>query len=286
MTGFGVGSASYREGRVVAEVRSVNHRFLDLRVRLPSDLGDQVSFIEQLVREHVERGRLDVTVQLEGAVGLGGIDLDRARRLYDDLCRLRDEIAPGAEVPIAALAAFSATLAPPSPHDVTAFRVSTAAAVDAALANLDAMRRREGARLADDIRTRVERVSSLTEAIASRIPHTLDDQLERLRERVSRLVQGAGLTPDPGRLETELALLADRGDVTEELVRVGSHIAQITDIIVAEGPHGKRLDFLLQELGREANTIGSKSQDAQVSHLAIDVKVELSRLREQIQNVE
>ena len=285
MTGFGVGRAAFEGGSVVMEVRTVNHRFVDVRVRASSEISDQSFFIEQLVRERARRGRYDVTVRLEG-VSLPLFDEQRARALYAGLVRLRDELAPGTEVPVTALMWVPNLVASAPATAVEELRQALTAAVQAAFGDLDSMRETEGARLSTDLSDRVGAASRLCARVGERAPNVTKALAERLRERLRRLVEDTSLALEPGRLETEVALLADRTDVTEELVRLDSHFVQFRALLGAGEPVGRRLDFLLQEMGREANTIGAKCQDAELSHLVVELKAEVERMREQVQNVE
>ncbi|HWZ91614.1 MAG TPA: DUF1732 domain-containing protein [Polyangiaceae bacterium] len=268
MTGFGVGDASLGDGRVTVELRALNHRFLDVRVRLPEELLDQSFFIEQLARESLARGRFDVGVRLEGAaLPPPRFSVDRARALYRGLALLRDELAPGTELPVTALTGMPDLVTTPTTADSAGARAALKAAFDMALTRLDSARR-------------------LRVTISARGGEILEGYRTRLRDRLERLLSDSGLQVDPGRLEAEIVILADRSDVTEELVRLDSHFDQFQKLLEADGPVGRRLDFLLQEIGRESNTIGAKSQDAPIAHLVVEMKAELERIREQVQNVE
>ena len=287
MTGFGVGDAPLGEGRVTVELRALNHRFLDVRVRLPEELLDQSFFIEQLVRESLARGRFDVGVRLEGAALPPPLfSVERARALYRGLCQLRDELAPGTDLPITALTGMPDLVTTPTTADSVGARASLKAAFDVALKRLDEMRLNEGEALTRELNTRLDSARRLRAMISARGGQMLEGYRIRLRERLDRLLSESGLQVDPGRLETEIVILADRSDVTEELVRLDSHFDQFARLIAADGPVGRRLDFLLQEIGRESNTIGAKSQDAPIAHLVVEMKAELERIREQVQNVE
>jgi uncharacterized protein (TIGR00255 family) len=287
MTGFGVGDAPLGDGRVTVELRALNHRFLDVRVRLPEELADQSFFIEQLARESLARGRFDVGVRLEGAALPPPLfSVERARALYRGLCQLRDELAPGTELPITALTGMPDLVTTPTTADSVGARAALKAAFETALTRLDEMRVQEGRALTRELNARLDSARRLRTVISARGGEMLEGYRVRLRERLERLLSESGVQLDPGRLEAEIVILADRSDVTEELVRLDSHFEQFARLLAADGPVGRRLDFLLQEIGRESNTIGAKSQDAPIAHLVVEMKAELERIREQVQNVE
>ncbi|MBX3181791.1 MAG: YicC family protein [Polyangiaceae bacterium] len=286
MTGIGVGTASLKGGRLVAELRSLNHRFFEVRLRLPPELQDHGAFLEQELRQKISRGRLDLGVRLEGTLTTQRFSPARAHALYLELASLRDELTPGAELPISTLAQFSEWLSAPTETDTAPLRQALSAALDHATRALIAMQADEGARLRAELLSRIERARATAKAIAQLCPEAVAQQEMRLRERVERLLAGTGHRLDPARLAMEVALLADKSDVTEELVRLRSHLDQFEALLSQQGPVGRRLDFLLQELAREANTLGSKCQDVTMSHLVVELKADLERLREQVQNVE
>jgi uncharacterized protein (TIGR00255 family) len=287
MTGFGVGDAPFLGGRLVAEVRSVNQRFLDVRVRLPAKLADLGGFAEGVVRERLRRGRVELVVQLEG-VSASGVELDvaRAREAFRQLGALRDEIAPGAELPLSLLAAvpdlFSA-----GGGGIHGTREPLKAAVGAALDALDAMATREGLALRADLEARCAKVAEVVAELGAKVAGVTEAIRARLRERLERIL-GGETRLDPARLEAEVVILADKADVAEEITRLESHLAQFRQALAAPAGEalGRRLEFLLQEMLREANTLGAKAQDAWVSQHVVALKVELERLREQVQNVE
>jgi uncharacterized protein (TIGR00255 family) len=287
MTGFGVGDAPLGDGRVTVELRALNHRFLDVRVRLPEELLEQSFFVEQLARENLARGRFDVGVRLEGAALPPPLfSVDRARALYRGLCQLRDELAPGTDLPITALTGMPDLVTTPTSADSEGARAALKSAFDLALSRLDEMREHEGLALRRELHARLDSARRLRRAISARGGEMLEGYRSRLRERLERLLSESGVQLDPARLEAEIVILADRSDVTEELVRLDSHFDQFAHLLAADGPVGRRLDFLLQEIGRESNTIGAKSQDAPIAHLVVEMKAELERIREQVQNVE
>jgi uncharacterized protein (TIGR00255 family) len=289
MTGFGVGDVALPEGRVIAEIRSVNQRFLDVRVRFPRDLADLTLFAEQVARERLRRGRVELLVHTEGAVlSPAVLDKARARAAFRSLGELRDELAPGAEVPLSLLAAVPDLFAPPAGAELSALRCSVKLAVERAVEAMDAMCRREGEALANDLRARCQSLRELHAEVSRLAEGSREAVRRRLRERVDRLCTDVEVGLEPARLEAEVAILADRSDVAEELTRLASHLDQFSDVSADDRgePVGRRLDFLLQEMQREANTLGAKAQDAALSHRVVAIKVELERLREQVQNIE
>lgn len=290
MTGFGLGEAplpSPPGGRIVVEIRAVNHRYLDVRVKPPSQLADLAGIVETIARERLTRGRFDVGIRLEGAA-LSALSLDeeRASAVYAAFLRLRDRLAPGADVPLSLLAATPDLFVPTLEEHVEAVRAAAATAFDAALRALDEMRVREGVALAADVTRRLGVVRKLAQEIAARGPLVIEAYKRRLKERLERLRLTSDVEFDPGRLEQEIALFADRCDVAEELTRLDSHTAHFELLLASTEPVGRRLDFLLQEMAREANTVGAKSQDAVIAHAVVEQKAEIERMREQVQNVE
>jgi uncharacterized protein (TIGR00255 family) len=287
MTGFGVGDAPLGEGRLVLELRSLNHRFLEVRVRLPPELIDHAFWLEQLARERLTRGRFDVGVRLEGAaIPPPRFAMDRARAIYRALAALRDELAPGTELPISALAALPDVLTLPGSVDANDARRALEASFGRALQELEAMRKSEGQALNRALAERLHAARALCGDISARSSELVHGYRARLHDKLERLLRDAAVALDAGRLETEVALMADRSDVTEELVRLDSHFAQFEELLGGDDAVGRRLDFLLQEVSREVNTVGAKCQDAPVAHLVVALKAEVERLREQVQNVE
>jgi uncharacterized protein (TIGR00255 family) len=287
MTGFGAGEVPLGRGRLGVEIRAVNHRFLDVRVRLARELADLAGFVEQVSREKLVRGRYEVTVRADGAdLDAPALNRPRAKAAYEALCALRDEVAPGAEVPLSVLAAVPELFASSAEHQLDRVREATRAAFGAAVVSLDAMRSREGSALRDDLVTRLARVRKLAQGIESRSPEVLEAHRKRLRERAERIRASAEIDLNPARLEQEVALFAERSDICEELTRLESHCNQFAASLEGDEATGRRLDFLLQEMARETNTVGAKSPDAQIAHAVVEVKVEIERMREQVQNVE
>ena len=287
MTGFGLGEAPFASGKLAVEIRGVNHRFLDVRVRMPRELADSSAFVEQVARVRLTRGRYEVATRVDGmALGAPVLDRDRAKAAFVALCQLRDEVAPGTEVPLSLLGAIPDLFVSSIDREIDRVRESIRGAFDAAAKALDTMREREGVSLRADLVKRLASVRQLASQIAKRSPDVLEAHRKRLRERADRLRATTDIEVDGSRLEQEIALFAERSDVCEELTRLESHCSQFDALLAGAEAVGRRLDFLLQEMAREANTVGAKSPDAQVAHAVVEVKAEIERMREQVQNVE
>lgn len=296
MTGFGVGEASVPGGRIVVEIRSVNQRFLDVRARLPRELGELGLFAEQVARERLRRGRVDLVVHAEGAAPFGAtLDKPRAAAALRAFAALREELVRGPdalsiapEIPLSLLGSVPDLFPSAAGSGQEALRATIRAAIERAIEAMEAMCRREGEALGADLRARSTVLREIVAEVARLAESTRDAARKRLRERAIRLLADAALEVDVPRIEAEVVLLADRSDVSEEVTRLASHLEQLGSVLEADRgePVGKRIDFLLQEMLREANTLGAKAQDAALSHKVVAIKVELERLREQAQNIE
>ncbi len=292
MTGFGRASFEFEGLAFDVEVRSVNHRYLDVRVRLPRVLAVLESEVRSRVQGSFARGKVDLSVSAPGGAAPPArleIDLDAARAYLEaaDTLQAREDL-PG-ELEVAALLALPGVARFAEPDlSGDALHEALFDAVEAALAALEAMRAAEGAALERELLPRVAAVEAMATSLEARAKEVQESVREKLRRRAEQLRQDTGLL-DEARLHQEVVIAADRLDVTEELVRLRSHVEQFRSIVAAGGPGkpvGRRLDFLLQEFGREANTIGSKGSDAPVAHQVVELKAEIERLREQVQNVE
>ena len=287
MTGFGFGDAPFAGGRLTVEIRSGNQRFLDVRGRLPAELSHFTMFVEQVVRERVRRGRVDVVVRSEG-IGAGAaiLDRERAKNAMAALAQLRDEIAPGSDLPLSLLGAVPGLFAIVEPEP-DALRGALRGAVESAMVAMDEMLVREGDALAAELGQRAARVAAILQDVRERSGQLPAQARKRLEDKLAKLLGNAEAPVDAARLEAELLLSADRSDVTEEVTRLASHVAQFEAALAdTREPVGRKLDFLLQEMLREAHTIAAKAQDTKVSEQIVAFKVELERLREQVQNVE
>ena len=283
MTGFGRGSTTIGERRLRIEVRSVNHRGLDLKIRSAEPDAFCDAEIGRAVRAAVERGAVTVQIRDESASASVGLDEGRMRALYEVLERLRQELEIDEPVTLATIGAYLGASQGAALSGEALWETVRPALV-AALEELRAMRAREGAALAADLQARRARIVEIGAALRARAATLPERFAQRLEERLATAGRTAGV--DPARLAQEVALMAERLDVSEELVRLETHLAHLGDLLAAGGAVGRKLDFVIQELGRELNTVGSKAQDAEMAALVIDGKAELEKLREQAQNVE
>lgn len=291
MTGYGRGVADAPGLKVSIELRSVNNRFADLKLRLPDLLAPLEAELRRRILATVKRGRVDVDLRIERD-RTAGAPLTLNRPAVDAALAawkaLRDEYGIAGAWDLASLmrvpGLLDASDAGRELDDAT--RDAVLAALDRAVADLDASRRREGELLRSDLAARIDRMREVLTGVAERARGVPEAQRKKLLERLEQLAAGVAL--DPARVAQEVAFLADRADVTEEIVRLEGHLAQAKAHLDAEDgePVGKRFDFLLQEIHRETNTIASKSVDLAMSRGAIDLKAEAEKIREQIQNVE
>jgi uncharacterized protein (TIGR00255 family) len=292
MTGFGRASFAVGELAFDVELRSVNHRYLDARVKLPRLLAGLEGDVRARLQARLDRGKVDLTVSSPGGAGPTPrleIDLEAARQYLRAARDLHESEGVGGEIGVAGLLALPGVARFVEPDlSADALREGLLRAVDAALEAADAMRASEGEALLRDLLERLGRVQELVADVEARGEVVQQGVRERLRRRAEQLRQEVGIV-DEARLHQEIVIAADRLDVVEELVRLRSHALQFRRILDEAGPGkpvGRRLDFLLQEFGREANTIGSKASDGPVAHTIVELKTEIERLREQVQNLE
>jgi uncharacterized protein (TIGR00255 family) len=284
MTGFG---AAIREaaGTVArAEVRSVNNRHLAVSIRAPSAFEARHSELEALVRARLHRGSVNVTLSVRSRREAAPARVNGAV-VEDYLRQVVDAGLPAAPGLVGDLLRLPGAIedVPPAPLGDDDF-APVRDALDAALTEVVAMREREGAALAADLAAGAAEIERLTASVAARIPAAVAAAHERLRDRLAALLGDATVPAEL--VAREVAVLADRSDVAEEFARLASHVQQWRDTLAEGGPVGRRLDFLCQELGREVNTVGSKSQDTEIARAVVDMKVAVERLKEQTANVE
>jgi uncharacterized protein (TIGR00255 family) len=292
MTGFGQASFEVERAGFEVEARSVNHRHLDVKARLPRGLAAFENDVRAQAAERLGRGKVDISVRTTpGAVLADTVELDLsvAERYLAAARTLRERHDVAGELDVAALLALPgvARVAEPQLAEET-IRSALRAAVATALDSLEAMRSAEGVAIDRDLRERLQRIAALLTDVESRAGEVERSVRDKLRKRAEQLRDETGILDD-ARLHQEVVWAADRLDVSEECVRLRSHVAQflaLLDGADARQPAGRRLDFLLQEMGREANTIGSKSADAPIAHQVVELKTEIERVREQVQNIE
>ena len=287
MTGHGSASAPLAAGRVAVDVRAVNHRHLDTRVRMPPELCAHTAVLEQRVRDSLERGHVEVHVRLTGDLfGAAQLDVQRATDAFVQLRALRDDLSPAEPVPLSLLAAVPGLFQPDAPADDAQIAAVLTGLLEDACEQLWQMRRTEGEALAVELELHLDRLMSELTFITERVDGVVAGYREKLLKRIARLLKDTDIILDPGRLEHEVALFADRADVTEEVARLMIHAEQLRTLLHGDDTRlGKRLDFLLQEMTRETNTIGSKCSDADLAQAVVRMKTAISRMREQAQNV-
>jgi uncharacterized protein (TIGR00255 family) len=287
MTGFGAADGTIGDARVSVEIRTVNHRFFSPNLKLPAAFSRWEGEIREILRQKIARGHVTLTARFDRAVGTGPvIDEVRLAQYAATLKELNKKHGLGGEVDLATLLRLPDVVGAQSDEVDSGAGDALAAVVNKAVDNLILMRRAEGAQLAAFLVERVAAVESRLARIEQRAPIRFKEQHERIKRTVSELIGGAGA--DPQRIAQEIAILADKMDVAEELDRFRSHLAAFRETAQSRTaePVGKRLGFILQEMLREANTVGSKASDAQIQENVIATKEELERIREQVENLE
>src|SRR6059036_1254906 len=287
MTGFGSAEGKVLGGRLSIEIRSVNHRYFNPQLKLPFELGGVEAPLRERLRQLLERGHVTVSARwIEAPQRDGGVALDlaRARQLVAAAKELKKRLKLKGDVDLAFVARQPEVLTPHQDGTPAAQWSEVAPIAERAVRELLGMRAREGAALATELGRRLAALEAGARAIEQRAPERLTAELARLKKAVAELA--AGVQVDEQRLALEIALLADRVDVTEELVRLRTHLAACGEALVADGAVGKQLGFLAQELLREVNTIGSKANDAAITQTVIAMKGELEKFREQLENLE
>ncbi len=289
MTGFGQAVWEGEGVRLAVEVRGVNHRFLDVRLALPRDCQSWEPELRRLVTESVERGKVDVTVSRSGSVQKARVvevDEQLARKVIDGWRDLQKRLKLPGEIDIAFLQSRGdfVKLVEQQRGDVPEELPRVYELLTKAMRAFDRARTREGGALQRDMKGRRDRLVAIEKDLRKRCDEIVPEFAERLRARLGKLLAGAGV--DPTRMLQETAIIAERSDVHEELVRLSSHLKRLSGLVREKGSVGKPIDFLLQEIHRELNTIASKSSDVEVTRLTLDGRAEVEKLREQTQNVE
>lgn len=283
MTGFSRSQAQGEWGELVWEMRSVNHRYLDIHLRLPEALRSLEPAIREAVGKRLSRGKVDIGAKLVAADTTQTIELDydRLDALGVALAQVRERVIDCQAPDALRLLSFPGVQREPETN-TDALNRDALAALEVALADMQQMREDEGNRLATMLRERAAQIAQYADAAAIRVPQARDSWHHKLRARLAELEVEA----DPARLEQELIFTAQKMDVAEEVDRLHSHVTALESALDKNEPIGRRLDFLMQEFNREANTLGSKSQDAELTAHAVEMKVLIEQMREQVQNIE
>ena len=292
MTGYGRAEGRYKTAPIVVEVRSVNHRHCEVVTRLPKSMQRHEERFRKQVQDRLSRGRIDVSMSFNGDGEPAGLELRLdhalARQYLAALKELQRDLRLPGSPDLALLATYRDIIKiTDQPTDDRRATAAAARVLEKALAGLLSMRRDEGQALERDLSLRLSEIEQRIATIRERLPVIVKEHFTRLQDRLHRLLEGtAHASLDPARLAQEIALLADRGDVSEELTRLESHLRQFRNFLRKSDPVGRSLDFLLQEINREVTTIGSKVGDLAVTQEILAVKAELEKIREQVQNVE
>jgi uncharacterized protein (TIGR00255 family) len=288
MTGFGRQEGETSLGKVLVESRSVNHRYSDINIRLPKRLAVFESRIKEIIRSEVSRGRIDVSIKLDA---LGGekvqlqVDSSLADQYFQVLHSLKERFQLKGKVSLEMMAgAKDLITAKEESGDVEPYWQEIVPILKRSLQEMDEMKRLEGNSLGRDIQKRLDSITQQLEEIKGQFPTHVEAYRNRLRERLQSLLEG--IEVDPYRMNQEMAFLAERTDITEEIVRAESHLNQFALLCDGKEPVGRKMDFLLQEIHREVNTVSAKVNDAEISRKVVEIKSELEKIREQAQNIE
>ena len=287
MTGYGHGEKTHQTARVSAEVRTVNHRFLDISIKLPRDLANREQEVKEAIRGTLSRGRVTVTISADTSepgyqVKINTALMERYLKELQDFAK-RQNLSTDIDLRTLASLPDVFDSSETEPGDDLLWPIAQEA-LDQAIAECQKMRREEGKTLGADIQGRIDEIKSLIARIEKAAPDVITKHTAAFKERLNKAVEGASLDRD--RWMTEIAILADKLDFTEEIVRLKSHVDQFQNCLSQGGEVSKRLTYLLQEMHRESTTISSKASDADVMSLVVSLKEESEKLREQVQNIE
>ena len=290
MTGFGRSEYSDGKRNITVEIKSVNHRYSDISVKMPRRYGFAEDKVKNIVKSRLRRGKIDVSIMVENITENDiNITLNEpiARQYYENLKTLQSTFELCGDISLRLLATMPDVMkAIPDVDDEEEITGAILIPVEEAAANLENMRTIEGEKLAEDLLIKGENIKTLLDKIAERAPLVVVDYTAKLRERIAELLAGSAVVPED-RILTEAAIFADKCAIDEEITRLNSHLLQLKKIIGSDNEaEGKKLDFLVQEMNREANTIGSKANDITITNYMLEIKSEIEKIREQVQNIE
>ena len=288
MTGYGSAKGLVDGLEISVELKSVNNRYLDASVRLPRSFLFAEEMIKSRVQSHISRGKVDVFVSVDSSqAGDMAVKVNEGllKGYLDAIGHIAEEYGLPNDLTAQSLSRFPDVLTVEKRElDAEAISADMGEIVERALQDFDAMRLREGEKLRDDVLARLETIRSLVETVEAKAPETVADYRRRLEQKMAEVLGSTGI--DENRILAEAAIFADHIAVDEETVRLRSHMSQLRSMINGNSPTGRKIDFLIQEFNREANTIGSKCQNSQIAHVVVDLKSEIEKIREQIQNIE
>lgn len=290
MTGFGRGEAVSAGKRLQVEMKSLNHRYLEIFLRIPATLFPLETEIKKKIGERFSRGKIEVSIRMDNEANQDGmqtlmLNLPLVRQYYSLLSQIKEELNLPDEVTLNMMSGFRDLYVPKEvEEDPVSLWKGLEGGLAEAMDKLTEMRITEGEALGRDLACRMHKIQELLRVIARRAPEVVVEYRQRLSDRVRELTQG--MIIDEARIHQEVAMLAEKSDITEEVVRLESHIGQFMELLAGEEAIGRKVDFLIQEMNREINTIGSKSSDSETARQVIEIKSELAKVREQIQNVE
>lgn len=288
MTGYGSAKGTVEGIEVSVELKSVNNKFLDTSVRLPRSFLFAEEAVKSAVQNHISRGKVDVFVTVDSSMAddmVVRVNEPLLRGYIDALNHIADEFKLSNELSALSVSRFPDVLSVEKKElDADAVAEGIKNIAEQALCDFDAMRAREGEKLREDVLSKLQTIDKLVSVIEENAPKTVAEYREKLTQKLNEVLGTAGI--DETRILTEAAIFADKVAVDEETVRLRSHMAQLKSMLEGGSPIGRKIDFLLQEFNREANTTGSKCQNAEIAHVVVDLKSEIEKIREQIQNIE
>jgi uncharacterized protein (TIGR00255 family) len=290
MTGYGRSESVTGDRIYVVEIKSLNHRYLEITLRMPSTLFPLELEIKKKIAEQFSRGRIEAVIRMDFSNEQGGggryeLNLPLIKNYHELLVKLKQELNLKDDVTLQTMVGFRDAFVQSEPGvDMTLVFAELEKTLDEAMTALKEMRNKEGESLYRDMKDRIDAIENLLASIALKAPRVALEYQRRIAERIKEITGGMDI--DAIRLHQEVAIMAERSDITEEIVRLKSHVRQFGELIKSDETVGRKTDFLIQEMIREANTIGSKSNDLDISRNIVEIKSELAKLREQVQNIE